>query len=162
MVAFSLRDSHVLGTLAVCVAAVGGTVAWLKLRHKPTPEEIERERRAQLVRIGRIMDGTILDVRESELHDGTQFISYTYELGGVEYECSQDITSLRDTIKSDDLRPGFPCSVRYDFRRPENSIVLAENWSGLRATARSVPFDKMPHGRRPRGPASVTHLPRRD
>ncbi|HEV2279474.1 MAG TPA: DUF3592 domain-containing protein [Acidobacteriaceae bacterium] len=162
MVAFSLRDSHVLGTLAVCVAAVGGTVAWLKLRHKPTPEEIERERRAQLVRIGRIMDGTILDVRESELHDGTQFISYTYEIGGVEYECSQDITSLRDTIKSDDLRPGFPCSVRYDFRRPENSIVLAENWSGLRATARSVPFDKMPHGRRPRGPASVTHLPRRD
>lgn len=162
MVAFSLRDSHVLGAVAVCLAAVGGTVAWLKLRHKPTPEEIERERRAHLVRIGRIMDGTILDVRESELHDGAQFISYTYEIGGVEYECSQDITSLRDTIKSGDLRPGFPCSVRYDFRRPENSIVLAENWSGLRATARSVPFDRTPYVKRPRGPASVTQLPRRD
>lgn len=162
MVAFSLRDSHVLGTLAVCVAAVGGTVAWLKLRHKPTAEEIERERRAHLVRSGRIMDGTILDVAESEGQAGTWFISYNYEIGGVEYECSQDITSLRDTVKSDDLRPGFPCSVRYDFRRPENSIVLAENWSGLRVTARSVPFERGTRGRKPRGPASVTQLPRGD
>lgn len=166
MVGFSLRDSHVLGTVAVCIAAIGGTVAWLKLRRKPTPEEIERERRAHLVRVGRIIDGTILDVAESEPENsegrGTRFVSYNYEIGGVEYECSQDITSLRDNVKSDDLRPGFPCSVRYDFRRPENSIVLAENWSGLRVTARSVPFERMTHGRKPRGPASVTQLPRRD
>ncbi|HLJ78628.1 MAG TPA: DUF3592 domain-containing protein [Acidobacteriaceae bacterium] len=161
----SLRDPHVFGTVAVCVAAVGGAVAWLKLRRKPTPEEIERERRAQLVRSGRIIDGTILDIAEAEPDTqdrGIRFISYNYEIGGVEYECSQDVTALRDNLKPDDLRLGFPCSVRYDVRRPENSIVLAENWSGLRLTARSVPLERTAHGRKPRGPASVTQLPRRD
>lgn len=167
MFGFSLRDSHVLGTVAVCVAAVGGAVAWLKLRRKPTAEEIERERRAQLVRSGRIIDGTILDIAETEQPADSRerdirFISYNYEIGGVEYECSQDVAALRDHLKVDDLRLGFPCSVRYDVRRPENSIVLAENWSGLRLTARSVPFERPMHGRKPRGPASVTQLSRRD
>lgn len=168
MVSLSLRDPHVLGTIAVCVAGVGGVVTWLKLRRKPTPEEIERERRAQLVRSGRIIDGTILDIAEVDAEAAPEerairFISYNYEIGGVEYECSQDVSALRDHLKTDDLRLGFPCSVRYDFRRPENSIVLAENWSGLRLTARSVPFERMTHGKKPpRGPASVTQLSRRD
>lgn len=162
MVSFSLRDSHFLGTLAVCVAAAGGVAAWLTMRRKPTPEEIERERRAELVRTGRIIDGTILDIAEADLGEGIRYISYNYEIGGVAYECSQDVTALRDHVTTEDLRLGFPCSVRYDFRRPENSIVLAENWSGLRLTARSVPFERMTHGRKPKGPASVTQLSRRD
>ena len=143
----SVRDPHVLGTIAAMVVCAAGATAWLKLRRKPTPEEIERERRAHLVRSGRIMDGTILDIAEFDAEAapeerGIRFISYKYEIGGVEYECSQDVTALRDHMKTDDLRLGFPCSVRYDFRRPENSIVLAENWSGLRLTARSVPFER--------------------
>ena len=169
MVSLSLRDPHVLGTLAVSVACIGGTTAWLMLRRRPTPEEIERERRVHLVRSGRIIDGTILDVTDTDPDSPSEdqdhqirFISYNYEIGGVEYECSQDVTSLRDHIKPEDLRLGFPCSVRYDVRRPENSIVLAENWSGLRLTARSVPLDRLHHGRKTRGPASVSQLSRRD
>jgi hypothetical protein len=60
------------------------------------------------------------------------------------------VTTLGDYMKPEDLRLGFPCSVRYDVRRPENSIVLAENWSGLRQTARSVPTRKMTPPRKPR------------
>lgn len=165
MVSLSLRDPHVLGTLAVSIACIGGATAWLMMRRKPTPEEIERERRAQLVRSGRIIDGTILDVSDfdpegPQQEEQIRFISYKYEIGGVEYECSQDVTTLRDHIKADDLRLGFPCSVRYDVHRPENSIVLAENWSGLRLAARSVPFDRLHQGRKPRGSASA--LSRRD
>ena len=165
MISLSLRDPHVLGTLAVSVACIGGATAWLMLRRKPTPEEIERERRVHLVRSGRIIDGTILDLTEMDPEGPPQerqirFISYNYEIGGVEYECSQDVTTLRDHLNSEDLRLGFPCSVRYDVRRPENSIVLAENWSGLRLSASSVPLDRLHQGRKSRSSASA--LPRRD
>jgi hypothetical protein len=155
MVSLSLRDPHVIGTLAATVLCIGGVAAWLALRRRPTPEEIERERRAELVRSGRIIDGTILDFSETESGDpalaqGIRFILYKYEIGGVAYECSQEVTALADYVKPEDLRLGFPCSVRYDVRRPENSIVLAENWSGLRQTARSVPTRRMTPPRKPR------------
>jgi hypothetical protein len=155
MLSLSLRDPHVLGTLAVSVLCVGGVATWLTLRRRPTPEEIERERRAELVRSGRIKDGTILDFSEMEPDEpeqvrGIRFILYKYEIGGVAYECSQEVTTLGDYMKPEDLRLGFPCSVRYDVRRPENSIVLAEHWSGLRQTARSVPTRKMTPPRKPR------------
>jgi hypothetical protein len=169
MVSLSLRDPHVIGTFVASVLCIGGVAAWLALRRRPSPEEIERERRAQLVRSGRIIDGTILDVSCSDpsssdastfacsetsnpgavssdaaprLQD-INFILYKYEIGGVAYECCQDVTSLRDYVKPEDLRLSFPCSVRYDVHRPENSIVVAENWSGLRLTARSVPTHRV-------------------
>jgi hypothetical protein len=155
MVSLSLRDPHVLGTLAASVVCIGGVAAWLALRRRPSPEEVERERRAELVRTGRIIDGTILDFSEMESDDGGEargirFILYKYEIGGVAYECSQEVTALAGYMKPEDLRLGFPCSVRYEVRRPENSIVLAENWSGLRQTARSVPTRRVPPPRKPR------------
>jgi hypothetical protein len=166
MVSFSLRDPHVLGTLAASVLCIGGAAAWLALRRRPSAEEIERERRAELVRSGRIIDGTILDFSEMESAEagparGIQFILYKYEIGGVAYECSQEVTALGDYVKPVDLRLGFPCSVRYDIRRPENSIVLAENWSGLRQTARSVPTRKMTPPKKPRS-TSPTQFSRHD
>lgn len=156
MVSLSLRDPHVIGTVAVSVLCMGGVAAWLVFRRRPSPEEIERERRAQLVRSGRIIDGTILDIDEFDAApDSTEpreirFILYKYEIGGVEYECSQDVSTLRDHVRAEDLHLSFPCSVRYDIHRPENSIVIAENWSGLRTTARSVPTRRTSQPRQPR------------
>ncbi|HEY1501033.1 MAG TPA: DUF3592 domain-containing protein [Acidobacteriaceae bacterium] len=145
MFGLSLHDPRVIGTIAGAVVCVGGVTAWLVLRRRPTAEEIERERRAQLVRSGRIIDGTILDISEIETPAEPDhpreisFILYKYEIGGVAYECSQEVTALRDFVNPAELRLSFPCSVRYDIHRPENSIVVAENWSGLRTTAESVP-----------------------
>ncbi|HTV81890.1 MAG TPA: DUF3592 domain-containing protein [Acidobacteriaceae bacterium] len=158
MMSFSLRDSHVIGTLAAAVVCVGGAAAYLMLRRRPSEEELERERRAQLVRSGRIIDGTIMDIAGTEHGEGARtteirFIVYKYEIGGVEYECSQDVTTLRDRVRAEELRLSFPCSVRYDVRRPENSIVVAENWSGLRVTAQSVTGSAATTERKPRSSA---------
>lgn len=167
MLALSLRDPHVIGTVAASVLCVGGAIAYLVLRRRPTPEEMERERRAELVRSGRIIDGTILDISEFEaaspLAPGQaaeiHFILYKYEIGGVAYESSQDVSALRDHVNPADLRLSFPCSVRYDIHRPENSIVVAENWSGLRTTARSVPTRPPKPKTRSAAPARTTQPP---
>jgi hypothetical protein len=162
MFGLSLHDPRVIGTIAGAVVCIGAVTTWLVLRRRPTAEEIERERRAQLVRSGRIIDGTILDVTELEMATPAEpdqqaeisFILYKYEIGGVAYECSQEVTALRDFVNPAELRLSFPCSVRYDIHRPENSIVIAENWSGLRTTADSVPR-RTPQRGKPQASAPV-------
>jgi hypothetical protein len=58
---------------------------------------------------------------------------YSYRIAGVDYECSQDITHMSDVVDAAQVRAGFPCSVRYQPGNPQNTIVVAEEWSGLRA-----------------------------
>jgi len=161
MFGLSLRDPHVYGSIAAAVVCISAVTTWLVMRRRPSAEEIERERRAQLVRTGRIMDGTILDITELETPGEPdrpreiRFILYKYEIGGVVYECSQEVTALRDFVNPSELRLSFPCSVRYDIHRPENSIVVAENWSGLRTTADSVPTRPITKQRNPQASAPV-------
>ncbi|HLH33401.1 MAG TPA: DUF3592 domain-containing protein [Alloacidobacterium sp.] len=138
----SLRDPQVIGTLAAAGLCLGGVAVYFALRKKPTAEEIERQRRQYLVQTGRIIDGTLLDISEVDAAEsgrpaGLQLILYKYEIGGVVYECSQDVTALRDLVNIHECRLGFPCSVRYDTHKPENSIIIAETWSGLRGMANS-------------------------
>lgn len=64
---------------------------------------------------------------------------FSYRIGGVDYECSQEITELRPVVDVAQIRVGFPCSVRYQPGNPQNSIVLAEGWSGLRAGLPKIP-----------------------
>jgi hypothetical protein len=151
---FSFRDPQLLGVLAAAGLCIGGVVAWQKLRKRPTEEEIERERRQHLVKEGRIIDGTILDISEVDAEEsgrtgGMQLILYKYEISGVVYECSQDVTHLKDYVNIHKCKLAFPCSVRYDPHRPANSIIVAENWMGLRDTANSVPLRGVPRKPRP-------------
>jgi len=119
----------------VLVAGAILAVAYFLLRRKPkTAEDLERERRAWLDRIGRITDGTVIDVQEMP---GTRerpstFLIYQYDVAGVSYEASQDVTYLRQLINLHSCRLGLPTSVRYDPHNPGNSIVLSERWMGLR------------------------------
>lgn len=116
------------------VAAVGSVAAWMALRKRPTPEELELARRQMLVQSGRIVDGMLLDVCEVKTDDGRSLnmLMFSYRIGGVDYECSQDITLLSSVVDPAQVRAGFPCSVRYQPGNPQNSIVVAEGWSGLR------------------------------
>lgn len=105
------------------------------LRRKPrTAEDMERERRAWLERVGRITDGTVIDVQEmrSDNHKAATLLIYHYDVAGVSYEASQDVTYLRQHINLHSCRLGLPTSVRYDPQNPGNSIVVSEGWMGLR------------------------------
>lgn len=106
---------------------------WLYSR-RTTPDQRERERRRRLSEIGRITTGTVTDV--SEMEGGKagqlQLLIYRYDVSGVSYEASQDVTHLRHLVDLHTCRIGLPASIRYDPANPGNSIVVAESWSGLR------------------------------
>ncbi|MGO9126215.1 MAG: hypothetical protein ACLP6G_15180 [Terriglobales bacterium] len=109
--------------------------AYLLLRRKPKgPEDMERERREWLDRIGRITDGTVIDVQElaREEHKQSVLLIFQYDVAGVSYEASQDVTYLRQFVNLHSCRLGLPTSVRYDPQNPGNSIVVSERWMGLR------------------------------
>jgi hypothetical protein len=121
--------SLVLGGLGLAV------LGYALLRRKPTPpDELERKRRVWLNQVGRITDGTVIDVQE--LPPGPQraatMLIYQYDVAGVSYEASQDVTYLRQWINLHSCRLGVPTSVRYDPHNPGNSMVVAEGWIGLR------------------------------
>lgn len=103
-------------------------------RRSKTSADIERERRDLLGEIGRITDGTVIDVQE--LNENTQrpatLLIYRYDVAGVSYEASQDVTYLRQWINLQSCRLGVPTSVRYDPANPGNSMVVSERWNGLR------------------------------
>lgn len=127
------NDWEIAGSLAVALLAAGAA-AWLVLRKRPTPEEMERSRRELLVQSGRIVDGMLLDAYEVDAADGRTLtmLLFSYRIGGVDYECSQDVTALLGGFEVSKVRAGFPCSVRYQPGNPQNSIVMAEGWTGLR------------------------------
>ena len=128
-------NAWVIAAAAVLGAALLALGLWMVFRKRPTAEELERARRQILAHSGRLVDGMLLDVCEVEAEDGRTLtmLLYSYRIGGVDYESSQDITDMRGVVDALQVRAGFPCSARYQPGNPHNSIVVAEEWSGLRA-----------------------------
>lgn len=126
---------------AIVVAGLGAAGVWLILRKRPTPAELEIARRHLLIQSGRLVDGTLLDICEVPSEDGhpLTMLLYRYRIGGVDYECTQDVTDLKTAMDLDAIHAGFPCSVRYQPGNPQNSIVVAEKWSGVRDSPPFLP-----------------------
>jgi len=123
-----------LYTLAVGAAGLA-IAGWALLRRKPkSPDDRERERRSWLNEVGRITDGTVIDVQEivPNGHHAATMLIYHYDVAGVSYEASQDVTYLRQWINLHSCRLGLPTSVKYDPHNPGNSLVITEGWIGLR------------------------------
>ena len=121
--------SLVLGGAAIAFSA------YFMFRRKPkSAEELERKRREFIDTVGRITDGTVIDVQEMqpEGRKPATFLIFQYDVAGVSYEASQDVTYLRQLINLHSCRLGLPTSVRYDPQNPGNSIVVSERWMGLR------------------------------
>jgi hypothetical protein len=131
--------SAVMNPFRLYSLVLGGTgIAfgmYVLLRRKPkSPEDLERKRREFLDQVGRITDGTVIDVQELP-YDGkrsTTMLIYQYDVAGVAYEASQDVTYLRQRINLHSCRLGLPTSVKYDPQNPGNSLVVSESWMGLR------------------------------
>jgi hypothetical protein len=152
--------SGLLPIAGLIVMAAIGIVVWL--RRKPIDaSEIERQRRAYLNKVGRIVEGQILEISENALPfddpkqhstpakynpssssgakitaaattNGTQrLIYYTYSISGVTYETAQDVTGLEERLHLKRAAVGQTASVKYDPSNPSNSILLADDWSGL-------------------------------
>ena len=125
--------SYYLLAIAIAALLLAGVAFWRRSRRK-TPQQLERERRLRLNAMGRITDGTVLDVHEERRPRDPiqQLLIYRYDVAGVSYEASQDVTYLRHLLDLHSCRIGLPASVKYDAQNPGNSIVIAEGWTGLR------------------------------
>jgi hypothetical protein len=139
----------ILGAAAVLLLASAALWWW---RHRPRdPEEVERRRREYLSRVGRIVEGEILEILESPAHPSEEsggkrkaksapasngngkrsLVCYTYAISGVTYETAQDVTGFEERACLKQLIMGQPASVKYDPQSPGNSMLIAEDWSGL-------------------------------
>lgn len=90
------------------------------------PEKRERRRRVMLNTNGRLGDGFITDASDTVIY-------YSYSVHGVQYETSQDVSLLRDKLPEEPQRLIGYTNLKYAMNNPGNSILLCEEWSGLRA-----------------------------
>jgi hypothetical protein len=118
-----------LVVVAAALAALG-LVILFRIRRKPKDKEMRRRLAVNLH--GRLGDATITEVQENTLF-------YSYSVRGVAYTASQDISQLRAQIPSDLERLIGPASLKYSPRNPANSIIVCEEWSGLRARPSADP-----------------------
>lgn len=150
-----LNDWHEWLPLAgIALLALVAIIFWLRRKPK-NPGDMERERRAYLNRVGRIVEGQILEIADhtpgeaaaagdskaaglfqkrptAASPNGIQkLLHYTYSISGVTYETAQDITGLDLRAHLSRLAAGQTASVKYDPSNPSNSILLADDWSGL-------------------------------
>jgi hypothetical protein len=121
--AFPVTEAVVIGAVSLSVAAAGVFVV-MRIRRKP--KDKEKLRRLEVNTSGRLGDATITDISEN-------VIFYEYFVGGLTYTASQDISQLREMIPAESHRLiGRPASLKYSSQNPANSILLCEEWSGLR------------------------------
>jgi len=123
------RDAAIVAGTVGAAALAAGAAFYVLRRRRPSHAELERLRRVQLAQHGRIVDGTLLDVSPTEGEPAA--LRYGYHIAGVSYECVQDVSSLSDRLG--ELRLDFPVLVRYDRAKPADSIVVSEEWTGLRS-----------------------------
>lgn len=120
---FPITQVIVIGAASLPVIAAGIYVV-LRIRRKP--KDKEKLRRLEVNLYGRLGDATITDISDDA-------IFYEYFVAGLTYTASQDISQLREMIPAESHRLiGRPASLKYSVQNPANSILLCEEWSGLR------------------------------
>lgn len=140
-----------LATVAGAAVAGIAMIVYAFFRPAVDPEEAERKRRLHLNQIGRIAEGQVVELAEHQpdpqppsrgLFGGKapppatirprQLVTYSYAISGVTYHTAQDITGLESQVRMERLVAGQPASIKYDPANPVDSILVADDWSGLR------------------------------
>jgi hypothetical protein len=113
---------------ALCGVAVAliALAIWILLRVHGTPEKRERKRRLSVHRQGRLGDAMISEASDTTLY-------YFYTVRGVHYTASQDVSGLREFLPAEPQRLIGVAGLKYSSKNPANSILVCEEWSGLRA-----------------------------
>jgi hypothetical protein len=120
-----LQNIYLQVGLAIAVAAVVIAAIVMLVRKRESAEERERLRRQLVYREGRVLEGFVTEVDE-------QLIHFNYNVSGVVYEASQDISALRYMLPAASHLVIGPTTLRYLVNNPANSIVVCEEWTGLR------------------------------
>ena len=113
--------------IAVGIAVSAGLLSlavWIVYRRRMTPVERERRRRVLVNKTQRTTEATVTEATAEMIH-------FQYELRGVRYFASQDVSVLGAYLPEDITRLIGPVSAKYDPRNPANSIVVCEDWTGL-------------------------------
>lgn len=118
-----------LGALGVGVVSFGVRMALKAMQ--ANPEKRERKRRLELNQRGRLGDALITEATDTMLY-------YAYSVRGVQYEASQDVSTLRELLPPQPERLIGPASLKYSTRNPANSMLICEEWSGLRVPSRAA------------------------
>jgi hypothetical protein len=144
-------DWRILAGAGAAVALAGGFVLYLRFHRQPTTEEMERRRRLRINQIGRIVEGQVTQLIEMPpappksggllrsrpqagrmLTDSSRkLVCYSYSISGVTYETAQDVTGLEERVRLNLLAAGQSASVKYNPSNPSDSIVVADDWSGV-------------------------------
>jgi hypothetical protein len=146
-----LADWKLALTMGAAAIAAAAMIGYAFFRPTEPPEAIERKRRLHLNQIGRIAEGQVVDLVEHPpeppapkkisfssrarplAHSGPRhLVSYSYAISGVTYHTAQDITGLESQVRFERLVTGQPASIKYDPANPSDSILVADDWSGLR------------------------------
>ena len=90
-------------------------------RFRRKKEDPEVGRRTLLLRAGRLGDATVLGTDVDG--DGNMMLSYSYTIGGVDYQAFQRLDA-EQLLRPNDYLPGSNVILRYDPRRPANSFVV--------------------------------------
>jgi hypothetical protein len=93
----------------------------LLARFRRKKEDPEVARRTLLLRAGRLGDATVLGTDVDG--DGNSMLSYSYTIGGVDYQAFQRLDADQ-LLRENDYLPGSIVALRYDPRRPANSLVV--------------------------------------
>ncbi|MEZ5404238.1 MAG: hypothetical protein R2729_31455 [Bryobacteraceae bacterium] len=117
--------------LAALAGLLVGSLGLIVMRSRRGPNERERRRRRNVFRMGRMGDGICTDVQGD-------IVYYSYRLQGVDYNTSQDVSALRNLVPADGSLIIGPVTFKYLVREPGNSIVVCEDWSGLRIRSRTI------------------------
>lgn len=133
------------------LGVIAAAALYFLFRKQPqNTEDLERQRRAYLNRVGRIVEGQVVEVSDQSIARapsdvtasaksaalaGTiatpKLLYYSYSISGVSYETAQDVTGLEEQAHLSRVVAGQHASVKYDPSNPSNSILLADDWCGL-------------------------------
>ncbi|HEV2245156.1 MAG TPA: hypothetical protein VGW37_00760 [Terriglobia bacterium] len=118
--------------VAAAVLLTGcGAFAYVRLRRRKSPAEIERLRRLWLGRTGRIAAAEVTGLIEPAGDNSAPMLVYRYDVAGVTYEVMQDISTMPAVAAEARHLIGKGISVKYETKHPSNSIAACEVWSGL-------------------------------
>jgi hypothetical protein len=143
----------IIGVVAMVIVAAA-VILHRRFQKPEDPEDEERRRRFQLNQVGRIVEGLVVELveapatpapvsgpgtlsrRKIAAPGGTansvrRLVRYSYSIAGVTYETAQDVTGLEERLCLERLAAGQPASVKYDPSNPSNSILVADDWSGI-------------------------------